>query len=138
MDTIGEYDMTDLMTLVVNERAEGLSVTAAPVTMLGDSTPMTTTDRTKWERVRSRGHARFIWRSFLSWGVPMCVVQFLGQYLCATLTHQPYAPFQFFPSPVWSFIFDSASWIFFFGYVMGESIWQKHEREFRKADGHAD
>ena len=27
MDTIGEYDMTDLLTLVVTERAEGLSVT---------------------------------------------------------------------------------------------------------------
>ncbi len=27
MDTIGEYDMTDLLTLVVTERAAGLSVT---------------------------------------------------------------------------------------------------------------
>jgi Tfp pilus assembly ATPase PilU len=27
MDTIGEYDMTDLLTLVVTERADGLSVT---------------------------------------------------------------------------------------------------------------
>jgi Tfp pilus assembly pilus retraction ATPase PilT len=26
MDTIGEYDMTDLLTLIVSERAEGLSI----------------------------------------------------------------------------------------------------------------
>jgi hypothetical protein len=67
----------------------------------------------------------------------MCAAQFLGQYLYATLRHQPYAPFQIFPSPVLSFIFDLAFWIFGFGYLMGESIWQKHEREFRKGDDHA-
>ena len=68
--------------------------------------------------------------------MPMWAAQFLGQFLFDTLRHQPYAPFQIFPSPVASFIFDLAFWIFGFGYLMGESMWQKHEREFQKGDDH--
>lgn len=90
---------------------------------------LTATARTKWQRVRSKGRARFIRRSFLSWGLPMWAAQYLGQFLYATLSHQPYTPFQIFSSPVLSFIFDLVFWIFGFGYLIGESMWQKQERE---------
>jgi len=62
----------------------------------------------------------------------MCAAQILGQFIYDTLMDKPYAPFQIFPSPVWSFIFDLAFWIFGFGYLMGEGLWQKHERDFRR------
>ena len=62
-------------------------------------------ERQKWEQVRTRGHARFILRNFLRWGVPMCAVQFVGPFIYDTIMHRPYAPFAFFPSPVWNAIF---------------------------------
>jgi len=102
--------------------------------MLGHITLMTTIERQKWERVRARGHARYILRSFLFWGVPMWAAQVFGIFLYDAIMHKPYvAPFQIW-SPVLDFVFDVALWIFGFGYVMGESIWQKHERDFHKDD----
>jgi hypothetical protein len=92
---------------------------------------MTEPEREKWERVRAKGHARFILRSFWLWGVPMCAIQFFGPYFYDALTHNPYqSPYQIFPSPVWSIIFDFAFWIFGFGFLIGEVTWQKREKDY--------
>jgi hypothetical protein len=96
---------------------------------------MTTTQRQKWERIRAKGHARYIVRSFLSWGLPMWAVQILGPFLYDAIRHKPYEmPFQIFPSPVWSFVFDLLFWIFGFGWMMGEAMWQQHEKDYQKDD----
>jgi hypothetical protein len=102
------------------------------IDVLNGTECMTASKRQKWERVRAKGHSCFIWRSFLLWGIPMCAVQIFGSFLYDMLTHKPYAPFQIFPSPVWSFVFDLLFWIFGFGYLTGEVIWQKQERDYQK------
>ena len=101
---------------------------------LGHIERMTTTQRQKWERVRAKGHAHYILRSFLFWGVPMWIAQEFGTLIYDAVMHKSYvAPFQIW-SPVADFIFDLTLWVFGFGYVMGESIWQKQERDYRKDD----
>jgi hypothetical protein len=95
---------------------------------------MTTIERQKWERVRIRGHARYILRSFLFWGAPMWAAQVFGIRLYDAIMHKPYtAPLQIW-SPALDFVFDSVLWIFGFGYLMGEYFWRKHERDFHKDD----
>jgi hypothetical protein len=95
---------------------------------------MTTIERQKWERVRARGHARYIFRSFLFLGVPMWAAQTFGPFLYDAIMHKPYvAPFQIW-SPALDFVSDMVWWIFGFGYLMGELMWRKHERDYDKDD----
>jgi len=96
---------------------------------------MTTAERQKWERVRAKGRARYIIRGFLVWGFSMWVFQTVGPLLYDAIRHKPYEmPFQLFPSPTWSFIFNAVSWIFGFGWLMGEGKWQQHEKEYQQQD----
>jgi hypothetical protein len=67
----------------------------------------------------------------------MCAAQLLTQFVYHMLKHEAYAPFQIFPSPVLSFIFDLAFWIFGFGYLMGEFTWRKQERDYHSHDNAA-
>jgi hypothetical protein len=92
---------------------------------------MNTMERQRWERIRMKGHARFIRWNFLSWGVPMFAVQLLGPYFYALLLHRPYhGPAQIVPSRVWCLAFDLGLWVFGFGYLMGEFTWRKREKEY--------
>ena len=95
---------------------------------------MTSIERQKWESVRAKGHTRFILHSFLQWGVWMCVVQLVGTFLFDVVTHKSFALYPIFPWPVVNFVFFAVFWIFGFGYVMGEMIWQKQERDYQKDD----
>jgi hypothetical protein len=95
---------------------------------------MTAIERQKWERVRARGRARYIIRSFLSWGVPMWVAQTFGPLLYDAIMHKPHTPPFLIWSPALDFVFDMVLWIFGFGYLMGESMWRKHERDYDKDD----
>ena len=62
----------------------------------------------------------------------MWAAQTLGTFLYDFIMHKTYvAPFQIW-SPVTDFILDLVLWIFGFGYLMGETIWQKHERSFHE------
>jgi len=64
----------------------------------------------------------------------MWVVQTFGTFIYHAITDKPYAaPFQIW-SPITDFIFDLVLWIFGFGYLMGDGIWQKQERDYRKDD----
>ena len=95
---------------------------------------MTTTPRQKWERVRAKGHAHYILRSFLFWGLPMWAVQTFGTFIYDAVLHKSYVtPFQIW-SPAVDFIFDLAVWVFGFGYLMGESLWRKQERDYHRDD----
>lgn len=93
---------------------------------------MTTEQRQKWERARAKGHARYILRSFLVWGVSMWIVQTFGAFIYDALTYRAYAaPYQIW-SPVPDFIFSFILFVFGFGYVIGETTWQKQERAYQK------
>ena len=93
---------------------------------------MNAAQRQEWEQVRTRGHTRFILRSFLRWGVPMLAVQFLASFLYALIRSEPFSLFPIFPWPVVNATFYVLFWICGFGYLMGEGIWQKHERDYQK------
>ena len=68
------------------------------------------------------------------WGVPMWAAQTFGTLIYDAVLHKSYVtPFQIW-SPTADFIFDFALWVLGFGYVMGESIWQKQERDYQKDD----
>src|SRR6266705_6974286 len=95
---------------------------------------MTASERQDWESVRAKGHSRFILRSFLRWGVPMCALQFLGTFVYAVIRREPFTLFPIFPWPVVNVVFLVLFWIFGFGYLMGEGLWQKHERDYRQHD----
>jgi len=95
---------------------------------------MTKIERQKWEHIRAKGHARYIWRSILMWGVPMWAAQNYGSLLYDAIMHNPPPPRFHSYTPTLDFVFDFALWIFGFGYGMGESMWRKHERDYRKDD----
>jgi hypothetical protein len=95
---------------------------------------MNTAQRQEWEQVRSKGHRRFILVSFLRWGVPMCAAQFLGALLYGTIKGEPFTLFSIFPWPTINATFQALFWICGFGYLMGEGLWQKHERDYRGSD----
>jgi hypothetical protein len=95
---------------------------------------MTKIEKQKWERVRIRGHARYILRISLFWGVPMWAAQTFGPRLYDFIMHKPYtSPIQIW-SPALDFVFDMILFIFGFGYLMGKFMWAKHERDFHKDD----
>jgi hypothetical protein len=95
---------------------------------------MTETQKYKWEKVRAKGHVRFILWSFLCWGVPMWAIQIFGPLLWDTIMQKRYSPpFQIW-SPVADFVFVLILWVFGFGYGMGETIWQKRENDYHNND----
>ena len=64
----------------------------------------------------------------------MWAAQTFGPRLYDAIMHKPYAePFHSW-SPELDYVFDLVLWIFGFGYLMGISMWEKHERDFHKDD----
>ena len=73
-----------------------------------------------------------IWSSFDEFTISNIARKIRKQHF--TISKSAYVtPFQIW-SPAVDFIVDLALWLFGFGYVMGESIWQKQERDFHKED----
>jgi len=95
---------------------------------------MTTPEKQKWERVRSRVRARYILRGILFYGVPMWFVQTFGIMIYHVIMHEPYVSHFQNMSSVVIFGIELALWIFGFGAMMGESLWQKRELNHREDD----
>ncbi len=95
---------------------------------------MTPSEKQVWDSVRARGHARFVLRSLVRWGVPFGVVVTFGPLLYDAAMHTSYTP-RVFPWPaldiVFGFVFCSA----LFGYLTGEGAWRKHERDYGQSSG---
>ena len=64
----------------------------------------------------------------------MLAVQFLGSFIYAVIRGEPFTLFPVFPWPAVNATFYVLFWICGFGYLMGEGIWQKHERDYQKHD----
>jgi len=62
----------------------------------------------------------------------MFVVQLGGTYLFDTVMNKPFELPLIFPWPTVNFMFYAVFWIFGFGYAMGEAIWQKKEKDYKK------
>jgi hypothetical protein len=62
----------------------------------------------------------------------MCAAQFLGAFLYAVIRGESFTLVPIFPWPVANVLFLVMFWIFGFGYLMGEGLWRKHERDYQK------
>src|SRR6266850_2881968 len=93
---------------------------------------MNDSEKQSWEKVRARGHGRFILREgLLRCGVPFGVVVTLGPFVYDLITHQSYIPL-LLPWPVWNFVVELVFSISVFGYLFGEGNWRKNERDYQK------
>ena len=91
---------------------------------------MTASERQDWERIRTKGHARFIFLGgLLRWGVPFGAVVIIGTLLYDFFTQTPYRPL-LLPWPIWNELGEFLILAFGFGYGMGETQWRRRERDF--------
>jgi hypothetical protein len=85
---------------------------------------MTQSENQAWEKIRARGHARFILRhGVLLWGVPFGVVVTLGPFIYDVFTHHATSSIR---SMVAAFAFLTLA----FGYGMGETEWRRREKAY--------
>ena len=95
---------------------------------------MTPTEKQNWELVRARGHAFYIVRSLVCWGIPFGAVVTFGPLLYDALAHTSYTP-QLLPWPVLNIVFGLVFCGALFGYLVGEGTWRKHERDYEQSQG---
>ena len=90
---------------------------------------MRPTEKQVWESVRARGHTDYILRSLIRHGIPFGALMTFGPPLYHAAVHTPYTPHTF-PWPLVNIVFDFLFRSAVFGYLMGEWVWRKHERDY--------
>ena len=67
----------------------------------------------------------------------MWAAQTFGPFLYDFIAHKPYTPIYQIWSPAADAIFNVVLWVFGFGYLMGDAMWHKQERDYYKESSKA-